>query len=782
MSEDYKRVELFRQTDAKRFDNTEKHDMSFMRQAAETGAETKIEANAGIKANASAEAEANANTRMSTGTQIDADIRTNAEAGTNANPKIGSEAGIDTNTKIIAEAETNTNAEPDTDADGYSSAAQQRGASVQSDGGFWTEGSATVRSGGMAGENTEYNSADSAVRSHDGAVLVAAQPAEEYEEYEENTMQDGMSLSAEEVEDGEPDIAPSEESEAYPVREALPDFALMPAENKSAAKLIPADGDLKSSRLRITGVYSQTLPVMMIEEDVLVPDVEPDLAQILNIDAKPEITSHDIYQGQNGNEMYKISGVISVNTLYIPVSDSCELISMNSKINFRRECEADFDNGGKSGSSSAPEISAELLSVKSKVINERKIRIQAEVRCTVKKYIEEETEFLEGVRDGELNLRKETICFTDIAQRRTDTTDVSGEVIFKENMPELDRILNYDVNVVEGRRQVGKGKAVIDACAYYSILYIPKAGAVSEEGETEGCSEDTPIPVFYRGKLEFTQFIKLPDVTGANASDSRVTFDVISSKLGYETPEDGDGKQRLMLSLTVAAGIDIFRGMEREIVTDMYHRVRDVDFSTTSRRVSELCGSGAAEISVREIITLPESEKGFGRIPYISASVERVEAEAENGKCRVEGIIETNTVYEAEEGDVGFASFAQKLPFRTLIDIPGIREGMSVDFSCGMKDIWFDRMNSRQVEFNCTLFVSVYAWKVEEYDFIDKVCYIEREEAAEDGAGMVVYVTRPGDTQWSIAKEFRTTMQELQLINGLGEGDYVEAGKKLLIL
>ena len=214
----------------------------------------------------------------------------------------------------------------------------------------------------------------------------------------------------------------------------------------------------------------------------------------------------------------------------------------------------------------------------------------------------------------------------------------------------------------------------------------------------------------------------------------------------------------------------------------MYHRARDVDFSTTPRRVSELCGSGSAEISVREIITLPESEKGFGRIPYISASAEKVEAAAENGKCRIEGIVSTNTVYEAEEGEMGFSSFAENLPFRTLIDIPGIREGMSVDFSCGMKDIWFDRMNSRQVEFNCTIFVSVYAWKVEEYDFIDKVCYIEREDEAEDGAGMVVYVTRPGDTQWSIAKEFRTTVQELQLINGLGEGDSVESGKKLLIL
>ncbi len=571
-------------------------------------------------------------------------------------------------------------------------------------------------------------------------------------------------------------------AEEISVRDNPPDFALMPAAKRNAAKLIPADGDLRSSRLRITGVYRQQLPVMTIEEDVLVPDVEPDLEQILNIDAKPEITSHDVYQGQNGNEMYRISGMISVNTLYVPVSDSCELISMNSRMNFRRECDADFVSEGRPGDSSAPEISAELLSVKAKVINERKIRIRAEIRCTVKKYMEEETEFLEGVRDGELCLRKETIRFTDIAQRRTDTTDVSGEVAFKENMPELERVLNYDVNVVESRRQIGKGKAVIDACAYYSILYIPKAGSVSAEGESEGCSDDVPVPVFYRGKLEFTQFIKLPDVTGVNASDSRVTFDVISSKLGYETPEDGDGKQRLMLSLTVAAGIDIFRGMEREIVTDMYHRVRDVDFSTTPRRVSELCGSGAAEISIREIITLPESEKGFGRIPYISASVEGAEAAAENGKCRIEGLVETNTVYEAEEGDAGFSSFAERLPFRTLIDIPGIREGMSIDYSCGMKDIWFDRMNPRQVEFNCTISVSVYAWKVEEYDFIDKVCYIERDEEMEDGAGMVVYVTRPGDTQWSIAKEFRTTIQELQLINGLGEGDYVESGKKLLIL
>lgn len=148
----------------------------------------------------------------------------------------------------------------------------------------------------------------------------------------------------------------------------------------------------------------------------------------------------------------------------------------------------------------------------------------------------------------------------------------------------------------------------------------------------------------------------------------------------------------------------------------------------------------------------------------------------------MEGLVDTNSVYEEEEGSAGFSSFAQKLPFRTQIDIPGISEGMAAEYSCGLKDIWFDRMNARQVEFNCTIYVSVYVWNVEARNFIDRVCYIEDDAIVEDAAGMVIYITRPGDTQWSIAKEFRTTMQQLRLINNLEESDYIEEGRKLLIL
>ena len=103
-------------------------------------------------------------------------------------------------------------------------------------------------------------------------------------------------------------------------------------------------------------------------------------------------------------------GAVSVSTLYVPVADSGELVSITSQIRFRRECETgEEEERNETGRESADaEISVELLSVSAKVINERKIRVRAEIRCTAKKYVQEETEFLEGVKDSELGLRKET--------------------------------------------------------------------------------------------------------------------------------------------------------------------------------------------------------------------------------------------------------------------------------------------------------------------------------------------------------------------------------------
>ena len=49
-------------------------------------------------------------------------------------------------------------------------------------------------------------------------------------------------------------------------------------------------------------------------------------------------------------------------------------------------------------------------------------------------------------------------------------------------------------------------------------------------------------------------------------------------------------------------------------------------------------------------------------------------------------------------------------------------------------------------------------------------------------SGIVVYMTRPDDTQWSVSKKFRTTEESLREVNGLEAGQPLAAGMRLLIV
>ena len=47
--------------------------------------------------------------------------------------------------------------------------------------------------------------------------------------------------------------------------------------------------------------------------------------------------------------------------------------------------------------------------------------------------------------------------------------------------------------------------------------------------------------------------------------------------------------------------------------------------------------------------------------------------------------------------------------------------------------------------------------------------------------GFIVYMVKPEDTLWNIAKRFYTTMEEIQEMNEL-ESDEIEAGQPLLLV
>jgi hypothetical protein len=565
----------------------------------------------------------------------------------------------------------------------------------------------------------------------------------------------------------------------------IPDYAMIPAvpASETPAKLIPATDDLKSTRLRLSGVHTVNIPDITIEEDILVPDTRPDLEKIVSITAVPEVSSHESYIASNGSNMFKISGNFEISTLYLPADSRTELVSITSHVPFRRETEVEEPV------SNTAEIDVRGSVIQSKVINERKIRISAGASFTVHEYGENEIELLEGVRDDSLLLKKDTIRFTDMAQQRTDTTDIKEKIRIKDSLPAPERILRYDVNAVENHRQLSRGKAVVEGSLYYSILYLP---------ETE---EDTDtLPVYMRGKSEFTQFLRLPEMNDEETAGSIVKFEILKSDISLrdpnstyndtdsdeadsedETSDDRNTSPYFLLNASLATSIQVYRNIEREVVTDMYHRSRDLEFSTAPYEISELCGSTATDISVRDTVTIPDNQGSAASVPYIDVRVGSITTTAETDRCIVEGNLDISILFSDETtGEVSCCD--AKVPFRAVTDMSGVCSTSRIECVPGIKDIWFDKINSHQVDFNCSLSVRVCAWNVTLHEFIDKVCYIEDGSGSAASQGIVVYMTKPDDTQWSVSKKFRTTVEALRDVNGLEENQPLTEGTRLLIV
>ncbi len=543
-------------------------------------------------------------------------------------------------------------------------------------------------------------------------------------------------------------------------------------------KLIPAGDEILNRRLRLSETRKTALPAMSVEEDLLVPDVRPDLEKILLVDAVPEISSWETYAAGGGTNTIKISGNLDISTLYVPSGKADGLVSISSRIPFRYETEIS-DIPAKSA-----EMSAELISVSSRVVNERKIRINASVNFNIADYGDREIELLEGVKDDALLLRKEKISFTDMAYRKTDTADIDEKIVVRDNLSDPAAILRYDINAVENHRQISKGKIIIEGSLYYSILYVP----VEEEEKT------TSIPVYYRGKTDFTQFFRLPDLSAGEITGLVVNYDVKSASIklkdgrhesvsvkNEEESLDTSGRTYFHLEATVDTVIHVYREIERELVTDMYHRSRNLDYSTSPHKLSRLRGSGFADVSVRDTVTFPEDVTMSDETPYVSVKTGNIKIKPENDRCQIEGNLVADVIY-ADENTGAVDSRKETVPFKATIEIPGLSPDVICECTAGLRDIWFDRLNNRQIDLSCGIALRVNTWDVTSYDFIDKVCYIEDASHDTSRASMVVYVVMPDDTQWSIAKKFRTDIDTIRSVNSIAEGQELKAGSRLLIV
>ena len=549
----------------------------------------------------------------------------------------------------------------------------------------------------------------------------------------------------------------------------IPDFALVPARQPEERILIPITQGAVYTPVRVTGISEKPKTTILVEEDILVPDTRPDMKEILQVSGKVRLASREFAASGKNEDSISLSGDVELQTLYVPEKTAVHgpVVSVGNRITFREQWHTSLPQD------TALMAEACIEKIECTVINERKYRVKISIGIIAREFADRRIELFEGLSSEPIQTLRETVKITNVVMRKKDMLAVNEELQWKEGQPFPQNILKQDISVIENYRQAASEKIVINGFVLISLFY----GA---EGDFHQ----------YQTRTEFTQFVPLQQ--GGAWSGCDVCFD--GSDLRVKVGADENGLDVLRLEGDLVTWIVLYGNLEKEIIVDGYHQEKTFlcDFEETLCR--SLTASASAETTVRELVAQESSRSEADRILYTTGEILHSRSYAEPGKVITEGELsiqiiccsEDRTADGTADGEDSTAPVAElynlqhQIPFRCVAAVPAASGGERVRERVYLKEIWAEKAGVRQLELNAAILVNT--------EIMEQVpLMVLKNPAFEQVTGggqprqMSVYLVKPEDTLWTIAKHFQSTVDSIRQINQIEDGR-LEPGRKLLIL
>ena len=630
----------------------------------------------------------------------------------------------------------------------------------------------------VIGKDSETLSPTENAESHGEALQAPDMPSYETEE-SIGTQQSGAASE----DAAAPEEKPSSEIAVQPAKHDTPRFA-EPAGNsfsstasgssepavknnphipsKAAGKTIPVDVPPQYSMLGIKNLHGRTEFILPFEEALLVPDTMPDMKSVLFAEsrvtpAQPEklsyrrddylagdITVYTVYAPAPSNNISPASGPAAYSNTPVDV--------VKSSIAFKTDkCWDDAEGDSFRVKLSVKSISAEM-------INERKFMVRGQLAITITGISAQELKVFRSAGDDELITATGKITASDLIYENTDSLEISQEFTIGDELPSPVKILKEENSIFETHRQITSGKLVINATILSQLLYIGEA----DDGETKlSC---------FSSKTDFTQFIPLS--VNADASLMRISFNGSALHTAVEN------RDKFLLLGDVITHIQAYENKEIVTVSDAYHKSHELCFDAEAKPLRSIQGAVSGEISAREVINITDADRKPAILLCGSCSLSSVEGTCEKNRVVIEGSMPVNLLALDDDGAPFIIQHA--IPVRGALAMPEACESAELFVDAAVKEFWFDEINSRQLELNTGLSITVWSLGEEAFCTIDNLRFAETEEPARRST-MAIYVVGCGDTLWDIAKKYRVDMEALSSLNEIDSQAPLPEGAKLFI-
>ncbi|MBR5128642.1 MAG: DUF3794 domain-containing protein [Firmicutes bacterium] len=540
----------------------------------------------------------------------------------------------------------------------------------------------------------------------------------------------------------------------------IPDYAMMPAKEKDTISIVPITKDAIYSSVDTTSITEGPGLTLSIEEDILVPDIKPDLKEILIMEGSCALSTRE-FTSSKQDEYINLSGHLKLQTLYIPEKPNklCPIISMETTIPFKEQL--------KATPSSSAFFHCKVDKIEYSIVNERKYKVRATIIISSKEFTQQTVNLFEGISNDKLEVLKEKMEFSHLVQRKKDVLSIKENISSFADWQPGDIMLS-SINIVENYKQVSQDKVIVNGFVCVNALCYDKSPI-----------DNVPLSSNFKQiqeKVEFTQFI--PISCGNSNTEAFTSFDC--SHLSLKLVKHEDGQNILCLEGELATYIELYKKIEKEVLVDAYHREKKFLCEYAQINNTVATGNIFSESSIREIFVPKNLSCDIEDIIFTSGKIKSIDSSFEQGKAICSGVISAIMICTLADETNSVFSLTEEIPFRLATTIDDTDKRSKISFDVNLKDLWSEKINGKQLEFNGTIVIKYDAIKETSFKLMSSPSFAPMAAFAHHSP-MVIYCCKENESLWQIAKKFRTSTDNIISINHL-ESDILPLGKKLLII
>ncbi|WP_058485858.1 DUF3794 and LysM peptidoglycan-binding domain-containing protein [Defluviitalea phaphyphila] len=496
---------------------------------------------------------------------------------------------------------------------------------------------------------------------------------------------------------------------------------------------------------------------VIVEEDIIVPDVKPDIVKVLQLDGKVNLEQVEIF-----TDRLNYRGEVKVCILYAAEGSDRLVHSMVVSLPLD-----DFINmdGIKKEMTYTLEHNLEHLDFM--LINSRKLTIKALVEIEAKVAEKIENEIIVGVNSSlPIQIQKKSFDFYRTIAANQDKMIIKDELSVPTGKPNIHEILNTDIKLCNKEFKVGNGVISLKGDLNIKTLY---AGSMTENQMD-----------YMEHQIPFNGTIECP---GAKEG-MFCNIDIKMINEYIQVRPDLDGEERILdVEVVLLVNAKAISMEEVQIIDDAYCPGKNIKLEKKKLLYKKILNKNRENILLNENISLDSDALDIDYIYNVKVKPNIEEIKLMENKIFLEGVFEIELVYITQDNEEPICNYETIIPFNQSLEAEKSNIDKKVEIQFDIDDILCNLISKKDVEIKIILGIDFEIIDEQETDIITDMT----EEDIDPNTfinmpSLIIYMVQDGDTLWKIAKKYNSTIEELVSINDIEDPDNIYPGQKLLII